>query len=290
MGGMNTPSVTIALPVRNGGTVLRRALEAIGSQTYNGDAELLALDSGSTDGSIEALERAGARILTLEASEFDWGAVRERLFAEAQGEIVVNLSQDAVPAGPEWLKRLIAPLSEPGVGASSGSSVPDPDRSFPQFAWERNGRFYFTREMAKFRRRFGRGFSFGNAAVPRPVWEDLHIAPQATGEDFQFQQRLTAAGYAIAFPGDAPVLHHHYYGLRALWRRCRNEGLALRIMGCAYHEGDLLRDFTRPDMALQWLREVRYGRLKNAGEWLFPWCRPLAVYTGSRFAKSYRWY
>lgn len=287
---MSLPSVSVVMPVRNGGAVLRRALAMVHRQDYTGGIELLALDSGSTDGSIEALEAAGARILRMDATEFDWGAARERLFSEARGSIFVNLSQDAVPVRTDWIGRLTAPLEDPAIGAVSGSSWPDPERGFPQFAWERNGRFYFTREIAKFRKRFGRGFSLANAAVRRTAWEQLHIDPQPTGEDFQLQQKLAAAGWQIAFPEDAPVLHHHYYRLRALWRRCRNEGLALRLMGCVYHEGDLLCDLLRADLVNQWAREIRYGRLKNGGEWLFPWVRPLAVYVGSRWAQKYRWY
>lgn len=80
-----------------------------------------------------------------------------------------------------------------------------------------------SREIAKFTRRYGKGLSFANTAVRRGVWETLHIHSQATGEDFGFQMKLHAAGVPIAFPDDAPVLHHHNYTLRGVYRRCRND-------------------------------------------------------------------
>jgi len=212
------------------------------------------------------------------------------MIAEARAPIVIQLSQDAVPADTDWLDSLIAPLQGETVAVSCGSSIPDPDRDFPQFQWEKNGYFYFTRELAKYRKRYGRGLSFANAAIRRSVWEELRIDPQATGEDFQFQMKLDAAGHQIAFPDDAPVFHHHNYATRALWRRCRNEGLALRGMGFPYNELDLFRDLIGPRQYAQWVREAARGTLRSQAEWLFPWLRPLAVYTGSRFAGDYIWY
>jgi hypothetical protein len=173
---------------------------------------------------------------------------------------------------------------------SCGASIPDPDRGFEQFPWERNGYFYFTREMAKFRAAHGRGVSFANAAVRRSVWERLRIGPQALGEDFQFQQRAQAAGFAIAFPANSEVLHHHDYDLAGLWGRCRNEGLALRELGCPYSTRDLAVDLVSPRKYVQWMRELMRGGLRTSAAVLFPVARPLAVYAGSRSKSGYRAY
>jgi rhamnosyltransferase len=284
------PEITIGIPCRNGGEILRRALAQVFSQETSRAFEVIALDSGSTDGTLEALAAYPVRVIAIEQSHFDWGRVRERLFEEARGAIVVNLSQDAIPAEHDWLERLIAPLLESDAGVSCGCSIPDPDRHFPQFQWEKNGYYYFTREIGKFTAKYGRGLSFANTAVRRNVWESLRVDPQATGEDFGFQIKLHRAGVKIAFPADAPVLHHHYYSLKGVYRRCRNEGLALREMGCAYTEADLVADLISPRKYVQWLREVKRGSLRSGAEWLYPALRPVAVYMGSRFARKMVWY
>jgi len=281
--------ISVGIPTRNGGAVLRRALEAVQAQATSCTVELLAIDSGSSDGTLDALAESDARIVRVDAATFDWGATRERLFAESRGGIVVNLSQDAVPASSDWLERLVAPLWDDGVAVSCGSSIPDPKRGH-QFAWERNGMFYFTREMQCFRATYGRGLSLANTAVRRSVWEQVHFDPQATGEDFQLQQKLHAAGMRIAFPEDAPVLHHHHYSLRGIYRRCRNEGLALRDMGFRYTAADAFTDVANARVWVQWLREIRYGRMRSAGEFLYPMLRPAAVFHGSAFAKRMVWY
>ena len=282
--------VTIAILTRNPGPMLPRLLQAVFRQDTRKPFEVLIVDSGSTDGSVDLLRSQPVRLLCIPREEFDWGRTREFAYRQCDSPIIVNLSQDAIPMQPTWLDNLIRPLEDPGVGASCGSSLPDPERHFPQFPWERNGYFYFTREIAKFVARYGKGLSFANSAVPRTVWERLRFDEQPTGEDFQFQTKLHAAGLRIVFPGDAPVLHHHNYSLAGLWYRCRNEGFALRLLGCPYHELDLARDLLSARKFIQWAREWKRGSLKTSADCLFPVVRPIAVYAGSRFARRPVWY
>lgn len=282
--------ITIALLTRDAGPLFERVLAGIAAQSLADSIELIAIDSGSTDGTADRLRAAGARVIGIQPAQFDFGLSRDLAYQHARGDIVVNLSQDAVPAHDRWLENLIAPLVQPGIAVSCGASLPDPDRGHRQFAWERNGWFYFTREMQKFRRAHGRGVSFANSAVRRTVWQQLRFDAQPLGEDFQFQRKVQREGLSVAFPQGAETLHHHDYDLRGLWGRCRNEGLALRQMGCAYGPADLARDLLSPAKYVQWMREVKYGRLHSPAEVLFPLVRPMAVYSGAAFGRAYRPY
>jgi len=280
--------ITIALLTRDAGPLLGRTLDAIARQRTTRSIELVAADSGSTDGTPDRLRAAGARVIEIAPEDFDFGRSRDLAYQHAASDIVVNLSQDAVPGHDRWLENLLAPFDDLTPAISCGRSIPDPERAYRQFPWERNGYFYFTREMQKFRRSHGRGASFANSAVRRTVWERLRIEPQALGEDFQFQMKAQREGFVVAFPEDAEVLHHHDYDLRGLWGRCRNEGLALRQMGFAYTADDLVRDLVSPAKYVQWMREVRYGRMRSMAAALFPVVRPLAVYAGGRFGRGFR--
>lgn len=289
-GQQNKYDVTIATLTRNAGPILPRLLEAVFCQQTDRRYEVVMIDSGSTDGTLDVIRRYPVRLLEIETTDFNWGRTRDFAYREAQSPIIVNLSQDAVPQHDHWLDNLVRPLEDPAVGVSCGSSVPDPDRHFPQFPWEKNGYFYFTREIAKFVAKYGKGLSFANSAVLRAVWERLRFDEIPTGEDFQFQTKVHVAGLRIAFPEDAPVLHHHNYTLGGLWRRCRNEGYALKLMGCPYTEWDFARDMASPKKFVQWLREIRWGRLHTSADYLFPVLRPVAVYLGSRFTRKPIWY
>lgn len=283
-------TVSITLLTRDAGALLARVLDAIKAQKTEREVRLLAIDSGSRDGTVELLREYGSEIESIEPNAFDFGSARDRAFELSRADFVVTLSQDAVPAHDGWLENLLAPFANPFTAVSCGPSIPDPEREFEQFAWERNGHFYFTREMAKFRAAHGRGVSFANAVVRHSVWDRLRIAPQALGEDFQFQQKVQRAGLAIAFPDSAAVMHHHDYDIAGLWGRCRNEGLALRELGFDYSARDLARDLASPAKFAQWAREIRRGRLRSPAALLFPVVRPMAVYAGARSTRGYQPY
>lgn len=283
------PEVTIALLTYNGGYLLQRLLEGVRDQQCDYLVNVIAVDSGSTDGTVAMLSKHGVTVIEIPHGDFDFGATRDLAYQKATGEFVVNLSQDAVPKDETWLENLVAPLIEDEkVAVSCGASVPDSERKFRQFPWEKNGYFYFTREMRKFRQRYGKGISFANSAVRRSVWEAVRFEPIPLGEDFQFQIKLSTGDWERAYPEGAEVLHHHDYDLRSLYARCRNEGLALRMMGCGYSEADLVSDVLSPRKYMQWLRELRRGSLKTGADFLFPIVRPWAVYVGSRFGRGYR--
>jgi len=281
------PDVTVALLTRNAGPLLERLLGAVRAQETSRAVEIVAIDSGSTDETLETLARHSARVTSITAEAFNFGRTRDRVFEEARAPIVINLSQDAIPAHGRWLENLIAPFSEPGVAASCGRSVSDPARDYAQFPWERNGYFYFTREMKKFGRRYGRGLSNANSAIRRTVWEQIRFGDASIGEDYRFQTRLRPEDGRIVFPNDAPVLHHHNYTAAQLYKRCRNEGMGLREMGCDYTALDLAYDLLSPRKYWVWLRELVAGRLTTAASLMFPVARPVAVYVGSRFGRSY---
>lgn len=278
--------VTVALLTRNAGPLLERVIEALQSQRTPRDVHILAVDSASNDGTVERLNDASVEVVSIARDEFNFGATRDLAYQHAKSPIVVNLSQDAVPAHEDWLETLVSPLQDPEVGVSCGASVPDPERAQTQFPWERNGYFYFTREIRTFVKRYGKGVSFANSAVPRHVWEQLRFEALPLGEDFQYQIKLREQNLKSAFPEGAQVLHHHSYDFRSAYQRCRSEGMALSLMGCPYSAGDLMVDLLSPRKYVQWLRELRRGSLTNMGAIAFPVLRPMAVYAGSRQAGS----
>lgn len=285
----NAFDVSVTLLTRNGGATLKRALHAVRDQATDRRIQIVAVDSGSTDATLANLDSIDARVESIPPEAFNFGAARDRVFGLADAPIIVALSQDAIPADDTWLESLIAPVVGDAAAVSCGKSIPDPHRGFNPFAWERNGYFYFTREMRKFRDRFGRGLSFANAAVRRDVWEALRIDPQPVGEDYQFQTKLSEAGHTIAFAPDAQTYHHHNYDLIRLAQRCRNEGLGLRALGCPYTEWDLVCDLAGPRKYVQWARELRHRRIQSFAEAAFPVVRPIAVYAGSRFGRRAVW-
>jgi GT2 family glycosyltransferase len=228
-------AVTVAIPVRNGGALLREVLAAVRAQELDRPVELLVADSGSTDGSADAARASGATVLEIE--RFSHGGTRNRLMEAATGSHVAFLTQDAVPADQRWLARLLAGFELAGdVALVCGPSLPRPgapvavarelDAWFASLAPDGRPRVDRTREPS------GPSavtfFSSANCAVARDAWAAVPFREVPYAEDQALALDMLRAGYAKAFVPEAAVVHSHEYGAVAQFRRAFDEWRGLR--------------------------------------------------------------
>ncbi len=236
------PDVSVAIPVRDGGERFAAVLDALARQTVS--HELLVCDSGSTDGSRELAHARAQRLLELAPDQFSHGAVRNRLIEAAAGAHVALLSQDAEPADPRWLERLLAgfELAE-DVALVYGPYRPRADAPAPvRLELERwfaslapDGQPQIARlqeheRSAPARALVGRSgfFSDANACVARAAWERVPFREVSYAEDRVIAIDMLRAGYAKAFMPEAAVLHSHTYSTVQQLRRSFDEWRALR--------------------------------------------------------------
>ncbi|UGA40314.1 hypothetical protein JOS77_13905 [Chromobacterium haemolyticum] len=118
----------LILPVRNAGRHLDRLLPALAAQSLRPD-EWLALDSESSDGSRARLLAAGASVVPVRAADFNHGGTRRLASELTDAKVLIYLTQDAIPAGPDALRRLRdALLAEDDIGVAYGRQLPRPGR------------------------------------------------------------------------------------------------------------------------------------------------------------------
>jgi rhamnosyltransferase len=116
--------ISVVIPVKNGGADLARCLRGIAAQRVDEDVEVVAVDSGSTDGSPELARAAGAVVHEIPAEEFGHGRTRNLGVGLARGDLVVFTSQDAVADDEGWLSRLGLGPRCGGRPRSSRTSTP----------------------------------------------------------------------------------------------------------------------------------------------------------------------
>ena len=96
---------------------LGRLLEGIRQQTLR-DAEVILVDSGSTDATAAIAVRYGAKVIHVKPEEFTFGRSLNLGIAAARHELVVIASAHVYPVYPDWLEKLLEPLADPGVALS----------------------------------------------------------------------------------------------------------------------------------------------------------------------------
>jgi len=252
---MTTPRATVIMRTRNVDWVVGQALAALFSQHWS-DFELLVVDSGSTDRTLELLQAYPHRRMPIEASDYYPGRVLNRAIADTHTELVVFQNADSVPLGPHALGRLVAAFDDPGVDAALARQVPRPDAH----TWVR--------------RDYGASFpdaprpppwitlSLPLAAMRRSAWERHPFYEDAWGsEDTEWGAWATRHGLRIAYVRDAVVMHSHNYGLRQLYGRRFIEGEADAFIYRARETLAAAALQAAAATARDWLADLRAGDL-----------------------------
>ena len=276
---------TIVILTKNGEATIGRCLTAIQQQAGCDQPEILVVDSGSTDRTVEIALRLGVRVHSIPPTQFNYGLTKNLAAELARGDVIVYLSQDNLPADANWLSSLLRPLESPDVAAVQGLWKSGPDGHF----WWRDGGFWFTREIREWNKEFGFGLSSTNLAVRRSALSRVPFREVPMGEDKALQRDLRDTGLRIAIAGDSVIVHTHRYSLGALCRRIENEGLAARASGSWYGLLDMVCDWFQVRTWERWIEALRRGQLKTASEIFFPWIRPVMVYKGFRWSRGYFW-
>ena len=233
-------SITVAIPVLDGGELFVAVLAAIRAQQLDAEVEILISDSGSTDGSPQRAREYGARVIDIARSDFSHGATRNMLLREARGSHVALLTQDAEPADPHWLERLLGGFEAASdVGLVYGPYLARPTAS-PAVRRELESWFRSLgagverlgpeeRELPAVELMGRRGFfTDANACIARVAWEQVPFRDIPYAEDRALALDMLRAGYAKVYEPRAAVLHSHEYGARERFRRAVDESRGVR--------------------------------------------------------------
>jgi rhamnosyltransferase len=223
--------ISVVIPVKDGGGDLVRCLEAVRSQRVDEDVEIVVVDSGSTDGSVEQALRLGARVHEIPPEDFNHGRTRNLGVELARGETVVFTSQDAYAEDDDWLAWLVAPLrSGSDVAGVYGRHVAletasPPERYYWEFLYGPEPRTQRVDGLAEVNFETTH-FSNVNSAIPRellvrfPFAEDLIMS-----EDHEWSRRVLLAGYSVVYEPRAIVRHSHTYSIGGAFRRFFDSGV-----------------------------------------------------------------
>ena len=112
-------SCSVVIRAYNEAAHIGRLLEGLSRQTVR-DQEIILVDSGSTDTTVEQAAKAAAKVVHILPKEFTFGRSLNIGLAAATRELVVIASAHVYPVYPDWLERLLEPFSDPQVALTYG--------------------------------------------------------------------------------------------------------------------------------------------------------------------------
>lgn len=246
-------------------------LDMVSKQRVDGlEIEVVVIDSGSTDGTVQIAETYNARVTTINKSEFSFGRSLNRACSFSTGDILVFVSGHCVPADKNWLQHLCQPIFDGKAVYTYGRQVGDDTNNFSE---RRIFAKYFPEQSAIPQE----GFFCNNAnsALLRSVWKENPFNEELTGlEDMALGLKLVKQGLSLAYVAEAAVFHHHQESWGQVRRRFEREAIALREI--------------IPEVRLSWLDVIRFVAVSTFGDWRSAWLHG-AKSTSYSDMFMYRW-
>jgi len=216
--------IAVVIPTWKGASYLTAHIAALRQQSVI-PGTILVIDSSSPDGSAELARALGCQVEVIPQAEFNHGGTRNRGARATTGDVLVFLTQDALPADPDFIAKLVAPIRANNVSACFARQIPYDHATPPErMARARNYPESSQRRTAADIPRLGvRAYFFSNvaSAVSRQAFTAVGGFPDDVimNEDMVLCAKLLHFGQAVAYCADAVVRHSHDYSLAQQFRR-----------------------------------------------------------------------
>lgn len=211
MKNIETPTISVIVPVYNSESTLEKCLKAIRNSAFN-DYELIVIDSCSSDKTVSIAKKYANKVISLDNTP--QRAKARRMAAEnAKGSIVVGVDSDII-IRRNTLSRITEYLNKhTDIDAVTGLlSIEHPNLDF--FSQYKN--LYMNFIFKKLPNTVT--FLYGSIHAIRKEIIDLYDSDLGIGEDTAIGQQLTHYGKKISFLRNLEVTHLKKYNVFSFFK------------------------------------------------------------------------
>ncbi len=214
---------SIVIRAYNESQHLGRLLQGIGSQRLQ-DVEVIVVDSGSTDATVQIAQSHGARLVHVRADEFTFGRSLNLGIEAATSELIVIASAHVYPVYPDWLERLLSPFEAPSVAVVYGKQ-----RGTERSRYSERRIFQQWFPDTDIRNQPSPFCNNANAAIRRSLWQQHPYDEMLTGlEDIAWAKWAQSQGKEVAYAAHAEIVHIHEETPEGVYDRYRREAMAFK--------------------------------------------------------------
>jgi rhamnosyltransferase len=202
----------------------------------------------------------GARVTSIHPHEFNHGLTRNLGIEMSSGEIIVLLSQDAIPGDEYLVRNFVEAFDDPQVAGAYARQVPREDADV---LTQRNIHTWLT----------GRRTGEVRWINDRTTYQTMSPTERyffcnfvnEFGEDIDWAQNILEAGWKIAYQPKAFVIHSHHRSVKYEYTRnlvCHKK-LYEQFSLCAVPTWKHVFISTIHSMKLDWRYALRNGKRKD---------------------------
>jgi rhamnosyltransferase len=203
---------------------IRKLIKGIKNQQCDSEIEIILVDSGSTDKTVEYAREEGVVIVNIKPEEFSFGYALNIGCEKASGDFLIFASAHVFPIYDDWLEKLIIPFENENVALVYGRQVGD-----------RNSKFSERRLMHKWFptvSNYNQLHPFcnnANTAIRKSLWLENKYDESLTGlEDLAWADKILSKGYHLVYEADSVIVHVHEETPKKIFNRYFREAIAYK--------------------------------------------------------------
>ena len=227
--------ISIIIPTKNAGDGFCDCLSRVLTQKTNYKYEVIVIDSGSTDSTIDIIAKYPVRLVMITPEEFGHGKTRNLGARLATGKYLVYLTQDVLPADEKWLDFLLSDIvTDDEIAGAYSRTTPrsncDPfEARYIAQAWGDKKKIKVLLDYKKHNKNYKKTVFFSNisSCIQKDIWKRFPYSENLImAEDQDWSKRVLEAGYKIAYEPESLVYHSHNYTMKELFNRYYDAGTA----------------------------------------------------------------
>ena len=221
------PETSIIIRTFNEGEFLADLLDGIRRQDYQ-DHEIIVVDSGSFDGTVEIAKNFAVRLVEVASRDFTFGFSLNRGIAVSEGRFLVLVSAHTTPVDSSWLGTLVEPLRDNKVAMTYGRQLGEERSKFSE-RQDLRRTFGEQRQVIQPPNFFANN---ANSAVRRDLWEEHPFDEVLPGlEDAAWAKHWMDHDYQVVYEPAAAIHHIHTETWPQVEHRYFREAVAARKIG-----------------------------------------------------------
>lgn len=274
---VSSPRASVVIRCYNEAEHLPKLFSELKRQAFR-DFEVVVVDSGSDDGTLDIVENEDVILEHIKKEDFSFGRSLNIGCRSASGEFLVFISAHCYPEHEDWLENLLSGFRDDRVAAVYGRQRGVPESHFSERQILR--RWFPDVSVDRQEDSFSNN---ANCAVRRSLWEEFPYDESLTGlEDVAWAQQVMRHGWWVSYRADAGVIHVHNESPSQIRNRYMREAITFQKVFPSEHFNawDVVRLSAR-NVTKDWRTAAREGVL-----WRNLW--PIVRFRLAQFAGTYQ--